>query len=1327
MLRGAGDTPALLAAFRTFSEAVLLLSDLTAKRLEELQDGPRRKSLAQTLQLLQRCVPLLQAAKLGPLKLPRDRQADLLEAHAFQLAEKTATELMFLLVDSAGGTEPGDGRGTFSQHRSALLALLRRPEPARLADSELGAHLEAVVSHCVPLAEPSAPELRLELGERCRALLRPRRSICGGGSQQEGRPGQSLQGDCHAMREQLEALDRAALAATLCQILDAFVEGEEPLRQLVAGARGLAASGGSPAGRGGFLKELWPLAAAFFTRAQQMLRAAGFVLARCPQTQPAREVGVRAECLQRLLARLPPLLTAMSSATAPQGGAEPLQSLCRAWAAAADSLLRCAEETAGTDQVLTVSVREMGRHRQRCEQALDGQDPAGFSRHAAHLVSWAQWAADATARHVDRATDPVFRNGLLVWAEQLASSTRGLKAVTALCPERLSCLHTRDVFSRAAGRLLAAAHRVQDGLDGSNHPHILSPLRERVRSTGVATGRSQAGLRTARDRAAVQEDVLSRASPRPGSWHLREGDMHPVITALLAATAAQDTAALDAACCALLELADGCAAVAREALPVAEPPQAETLGQHPKMLSLTLRVTDLARETAPRPRRQTRRLVHAALALSGRIRETMGSLAATAGPWDSLSRQALGFILSGDIPRGKEALEETMRGLAGVVQLAEDMASAAGGEGNPASPDAWESFLQVQAKSSRAQRNTKALLEKAASLEGSCRVGEAVLELLGVQWAVCVHVLLRAVDGFVGSDVLLLRELSAARNRPGSPGLLAAVAENSLRLQEAARLSYLSCPEDRGGAEILALREEVKVLMEALLAASHTLAVSPLSTASLCARLELLQRELALRAKALLLHLEKVNGEHLRLIREVLAPALAPRSPEDTERSKQAFEEKAGRLTASVRWVTTTLQGVLEAGAREKLLPVAEHLLLLTWDAVGSARRLLQCPGDRGHRRLDSVACYWSAMAHHLVTQLRAVQGISGRVLQLVRQRLQKVGDWCPPRQPRSTAELLPAPEPDARRRTSSVETCPGRSGRGSGAAREVCDTVPCLCPCRGCRSGLVLVPRAGASRRGGPGDDGLGVRHSRCGGRRGEPRVGRQLSCPLYSPKTAPETRMRRLLGISAASRLQISAVLVSTAPQRPCGTRESSQPQAAGWPQHGVPAHRGHGTADAPHDSVPEEEGPHRGTELSPPPPQHRFFLRRRVEASGFGRALLRAAPALCTHSAAAYVVLVRCGCGIRSGPCSRTHPGFPDPPLGRKSGFFPPPAPNTSTSLLFQSKAQLVACARQMAADGAAFARFGCIVARHCPDARCRAELLRAAERTHTVSSQLGIVAR
>ncbi|NXK40998.1 CTNA1 protein, partial [Piprites chloris] len=1041
VLRDARDTPGLQAAFQAFSEAVLLLSCLTAKRLQELGAGPARKNLAHTLQLLHQCVPLLH----GAIRHSRDLSGD----DAFQLTERTIRELLSLL------TEPRDRSGIFSQRVNMLLDLLSHPDRLRLSEAELSSHVEVVILHGMLLADSSRLDLQLELVERCWVLLRLRKSICGHMSRLEGCPGQGqgehgLEQECHSMREELENMDRTVLRATLCQILEGFFEEKEPLRQLVEGALALAGSGCFPAGPGGILRKLQPLTASFFAQAQQMLRAADMVLARCTKSQTAREIREWVEHLRSLVGSLPSLLLERSGNTAEQ-----LQALCHAWAGATGSLLGCFEETVGTREFLELSVLEMAKHREWCEAALAHRDPEGFSWHATRLTGWARWVVGATTRHVDRATDPIFRNGLLVWVEQLASCILELRAVPA------QCLQSRDAFSQAASCLMDAALRVQAGLDGSNHPDILSPLRERVRSTELAKGPElspcHAGIQTGMDEAPFQGDIPSPPSSPPGALHPDvpwERGAHPAIAALLAASRARDTAAVGAAGSALLELSKGCVDAAREALPVAEPPQLRVLGQHRDIMALTPRIISLAMETSPSQLCAPGRLIHMALRLSGRIQDTQQCLAAVAGSWNSLSQQVLGFISSGDFPRGKQVLDEAMLALAGAVQLAGDIASIACSKENPIPSQVRDTFLQVQAKFSRAQLNTKVFLEKAASFGGSCGVESAILELHGVRWAVGTCVLLHAVDRFVGRDVLLLRELGrAVRNKVGSQTLLAAVAENSLRLQEAARLSYLACPSDRGAREILALREEIQLLMEALLDVSNTLLASPLPSASLSIRFELLQRDVALRARALLLHLERVNTEQLHLIQDVVGAALSGLSHQKRDMGKEAFEEKASRLMADVQWVRNTLRDALEAGdqppPRDNLLSVVEHLLLLTAHAVGSARRSLRSHRDTGHAhlesgdahqdtgeaQLDSVVWYWSAQAHYLVTQLRATRGIGTDILRCITECLQR--DRAFPGQPNGTARLCPAPQP-----TEAAGSHPLGSRAVSGATQEAAEMV---------------------------------------------------------------------------------------------------------------------------------------------------------------------------------------------------------------------------------------------------------------------------------------------
>uniref|UniRef100_A0A8C0ZC35 Uncharacterized protein n=1 Tax=Cyanistes caeruleus TaxID=156563 RepID=A0A8C0ZC35_CYACU len=1072
-LRDAQDAPGLLDAFQAFSQALLRLSRLTAERLQQLGDCPGGKSLAQSLQLLHQCVPLIHTA----LPRSRDRQADLSQDSVFQLTESTVRGLLSQLM------EPQDRSGIFSQQVSRLQALLSQPDALHLSEGGFSSLLEAVILHGMLLAESSRLDLRLELLERCWALLQLRRSILSHTSRRQGEQG--LPRECHSLREQLENLERAALRAMLCQILDGFFEEKEPLRQLLEGVLSLARSGRFPAGPGGILRKLQPLTAAFFAQAQRMLRAADLVLAGCAEAQTAREIREGVEQLQSLLGSLPSLLTETSGNTM-----ERLQALGRAWAGATDGLLRCFEETVGVRELLEFSILELAEHKERCEAALERRDPEGFSRHAARLTGWARWVVGATSRHVDGATDPIFRNGMLVWVEQLAKSILELRAVTALIPGRFSCLQSRDAFSQAASSLMDSALRVQAGLDGSNHPEILSPLRERVRSTEVEEGlelRSHTGIQTRTAEAAFQGDLQSHPSSPPASFRLDpwEGETHPVIAALLAASRAGARDAVRAACSVLLELSDGCVEAAQEALPVAEPPQLQVLQQHQDITALTPQIISLTTETAPGQLSAPGRLLQMALRLSGRIRETRECLAAVAGPWNALAQQVLGFILSGDFPRGKQALDETLLGLAGAVQVAGDIASAACGQENPNPSRGQQSFLQLQAKFSRAQLNTKAFLEKAASFRESCGMEKAVLELCGVRWAVGMRVLLDAMDGFVGRDVLFLAELSrAVRNKAAPRSLLPAVAENSLRLQEAARLSYLSCPGDHGARKILALREEIQVLMEALLDVSNTLLLSPLPTASLAIRFELLRRDVALRAKALLLHMEKVNMEQLQLIQDVAGAALSNLSQEKRERSKEGLE-KANQLMADVQWVRNTLRDALEAsaqlGSQPDPLSVADHLLILTADLVGSVQQHFRSQQDTGDPHqdtgdprldtgdphqdtgdprqdtgdphqdtgdpcLDSAVWYWSAKAHYLVTQLRVIPGMDRDVLQRLTECLQRERS---PGSPKGPAALSPAPEP-----TPEAAGIHPRGSRGaSGAGREAGELVrelffPCFFPC---------------------------------------------------------------------------------------------------------------------------------------------------------------------------------------------------------------------------------------------------------------------------------------
>ncbi|XP_074844486.1 catenin alpha-2-like [Carettochelys insculpta] len=256
----------------------------------------------------------------------------------------------------------------------------------------------------------------------------------------------------------------------------------------------------------------------------------------------------------------------------------------------------------------------------------------------------------------------------------------------------------------------------------------------------------------------------------------------------------------------------------------------------------------------------------------------------------------------------------------------------------------------------------------------------------GSRMAECIQVLLSSVDQLIGRDVLFLSGLrNAMKHKLHLRDVLAAVSENSLRIQEAARLSYLACAEGNKQHNILVLREEVKVLTEALLQVVDVLSVSPGPATNLSIRAELLQRELAARAKALLLLLNSTNWEYAGVIQNVLRvaqpPALAPRGAGGTVK-------EAAQMMANIQLVKTVIEAALETAAhletRESLLSLTDHLLLLTAAALGRAGEHLPSQQDKGLAQLYCLVGEWSATAHYVLMQLQSVKDMDEAALELL-------------------------------------------------------------------------------------------------------------------------------------------------------------------------------------------------------------------------------------------------------------------------------------------------------------------------------------------------------
>ncbi|XP_028580747.2 uncharacterized protein LOC114594788 [Podarcis muralis] len=1075
VLEPAEDISAMLVTFRSFSEALLLLTKLTEKLLWDLKESCR-KHLAQTLQLLKNCIPMLYTAKLSSLKHPGDEQVEVSKSYIFGLARSTVKELISQLRNKVGTKKLHERTGLFPHHLHNVLSLLSRPQSN---EGEISFLVESLVFYSMLLADSSRGPVKLNLVQHCHRLLKFRKMIATNEGTLEGFPvenqrGGSIEEKCSAMRAEMENLDQAVRTAVLYQVLDNFVETKGPMKRLVEAAMQPC----SPAENGGFLRKLKPLTTEFFNHSNQMLKATNFVLVTCTERKTIQSIEGCVDHLSRLLATVPALLSEMSHPPGRKGAPEKLHFLCQTWLSTTESLLICLDKVIDLREFLELCLQDMVEHKARSEKALEEQQSGEFSQHASSLSKRAVQVVEFISRHLNRARDPIFRNGLLVLIQQLENAIPQVKGAADQCLARMASLQAKDEYSKRAKDLMEAACSVRLGLDECNQPDILSPLRVGVRSgilfkdvpdcftpqdlleldTQSTTKQSSSNNSELLEELSGRSIPCSSSTNPSGSDLLSEGvsgkiNMHTLISDILAATKTHNVTSLNSACSDLLELSSCWVDAAKEALQVSKLPVSEELLQYREIVTLIPCLISSAREVDANSIPCTETLQQTAVLLSERIDAVKQGLTVVASSWYSLARQLICVRSSPEFSDNAKVLGEITEILQAVVQLAGKATRLEHDEGLPELPGLHETFLRVQAKLICVQARTKLLLEKALAVNQPRSSNKAELETMDAHcllWSVTIQAFLNSVDQFIGRDVLSLTELrDKTKHLPCLQSSLAAVSESSLRIQEASRLSLLSCAQHSAKHEVTALKEQMKTLTYSLLGVADVLTASPLPAPNLSVRFELLQRELAITAKVLLLQMSVINGEYLSCIRSIISrtlPLPCGTEGDRVELDKEAFEKNADELRANIQMVKKTIGDALESLSSEELrgnlLSMADHLLLLTDEVIRRAGEL-QSQLDKEHLLGDCVLYEWSATAAYLVKQLQSTKGASEAAVEHVRRCLQNKEGHMPSSQ--SVCQLQP---PLQKELGSAKDQSPGtpkhkgnETGQGLLLARDITKT----------------------------------------------------------------------------------------------------------------------------------------------------------------------------------------------------------------------------------------------------------------------------------------------
>uniref|UniRef100_A0A286XZB5 Uncharacterized protein n=1 Tax=Cavia porcellus TaxID=10141 RepID=A0A286XZB5_CAVPO len=783
---------------------------------------------------------------------------------------------------------------------------------------------------------------------------------------------------CAALWAATEALSQGVRAGLLRRILDTFTDTSSPLRSLVHATQ--ATPPGRSSGDGEHSRRsLQLLLAAFQDQAKQMLHVAQLVLVHCPGHQTGGNMEAAMAHVWELVVSIRQLFSQGYQGSGRDWSPAALQDLLGAWVWASERLLACFDDVLDIPEFLRVSIQDMIKHLDFFAWALKSAESREFSRSVAYLQGRATHIVQVMSRFVGQNRDPIFRNGLRVLIRQLEQSA----SVLGIAAEHGSSgysSHDTDVFLTMAKNLIYSAQQVQEGLEGTNHPDILSPLRHQVHRFDIGRGWPYFILSALQD--PTSPELKYQKGPELGEheqgipWpsmerlsHLWIPDIHAQRRDLLALTTSKAILSVESqghqavTSAGTNALQQDLAAGAASEAPAGEEPLGSKRTELQEVLMLAPSDIDLTKELSQRITDRRNRLPETTVQLPERTRKSKQALVALAGDWYLLCQQLFCYNPTIGLQRNIAVFMELQQNLALMVQLAAKRPVYL----DKKSPDSTgypEMLLQMQGQLEKTEIHAKQLLDQVLASDGlqAPKSWEDNVEDGCLLWSVAVQDLIQSMERFSKRQSLFLLPLrQAVKDQQGLQEGLAHIADVSQRLQEAARLSGLLCGDEQVKGEVSFQCREVHVVRDALLDVAQILVSSPRPSPSLSTRFDLLCLELTLRAKALMDYLSTINADY----EHTFHGAVCPRKESSLERMVSGIQAVQGIIARDQE----------SESCQEDLLMALESILILTKEVAQRIPGFQEHPEELGLYMLDCLRCEWAAKAHHAVAQLQAWKG----------------------------------------------------------------------------------------------------------------------------------------------------------------------------------------------------------------------------------------------------------------------------------------------------------------------------------------------------------------
>ncbi|XP_024153163.1 uncharacterized protein LOC112161886 isoform X2 [Oryzias melastigma] len=998
------DIKSLYESFQTFSEALILLNRLTIDRAKSLQDPRQTNQLLDSLEMLRRCISMLHTALYTTIKHPTSEEAKASKRYILDKVNSTISDIVVTLRSDKNNRHVGPS-GFFTDRRDSLLQLLTNPSTSSIHDSGLDSMVRDVVFHCMAVANASQRESHHRLVNHCRHILQFWSDIKRISTSCED-PEEGFEQICGLMVQQIQMLDSTLMTAVLYQVLDTFLVASSVVDELSEATSQMLAS---DSGLNLDLTCIQPFVEDFITVTDRIILVLNFVSAIAVDVKSLESVENSRVSFTRLRALIASLSLELDDESIQT--VQKLHDACKKWEEEASELQECLSDVVDVKEFTSLAISEMVNDRHGCDTAYREQSYKLFDKYAKHLVCHMKLVIPSVKRHLDRSDNPIYRNGLLVLLKQVRDSqTKVMESIRDMLVGSTLNVERCSSFTKNVSTVIQQFKVLREGLDGNQHPHLLSPLREAAREPDISQSslpvqdtceinpecefESQPVVEVKeKDSHTKHEEDIKNMEPieaelahKHDSSDLKMAavpdepklirkplgfDLLPLLFEVVTVTKGKDVSVLNQTCTRLLELSNCYVQAAKEASAIVDSVDCQTLESfRSELVSLTPLLVQTAQETAMSSAKSTEGIYKHCTQFSDLINNIRKVLIPVGGAW----YHAVYAELRG--PAGvRQRLNEVMALCAEVVQvlISSDI---------NLQTDCQETFSILQSKLSRAQTNTRHLVEFSASLETQ----EDQFGGFCILWAISVQIVVNSLDKILGT--------LTAVTQPSPQKQLSAISENPLRIQEAARLTSINCKSPYKSKQLTKYQNELKALTEDYLKAAEELDVMPGVTQ--LAKSIFFHRRLLVKIRALSVQLSKENGDYETAFQNtvsiayVAAKSLRQTDADDTQkRFESAAQALAGNVMSATKKLDDCLNYIRDPRARSNLRSISDHLSFQISDIVGRARLMMETRYICDTLSLDVQIRCWSSKAHYVMEEIQKQDGIHQEAKEYIQAGLQ--------------------------------------------------------------------------------------------------------------------------------------------------------------------------------------------------------------------------------------------------------------------------------------------------------------------------------------------------